>query len=130
VRRKILEYCEFHLSRSCKNSTDKKETLRRMAKPMEFVQETYKQQRTDTFSFRMRIEKDTKATSIHEQNHYTVSNFGRVASVMASASYYRQQQFGQVYIKSNGYLGCQLGAMFLIIHCFRTLSEVRYSDIV
>jgi hypothetical protein len=70
---------------------------------MEFVQETYKQQITDTFSFRMRIEKDMKATSLHGQNHYTVSNFGRVTSVMASASYYRQQQFGQVHVKSSGY---------------------------
>jgi len=74
-----------------------------MAKPMEFVQETYKQQITDTFSLRMRTEKDMKATSLHGQNHYIVSNFGRVTSVMASASYYRQQQIGQVYVKSNGY---------------------------
>ena len=74
-----------------------------MAKPMEFVKETYKQQIIDTFSFRMRIEKDMKATSLHGQNHYTASNFGRVTSVMPSASYYRQQQFGQVHVKSNGY---------------------------
>lgn len=91
------------MSRSCKNSTDKKETLRRMAKPMEFVQETYQQQITDTFSFRMRIEKDMKATSLHGHNHYTVSNYGRVTSVMVSASYYRQQEFGQLHIKSSGY---------------------------
>jgi hypothetical protein len=97
---------------------------------MEFDQETYKQQTTDTFSLRMRTEKDMKATSLHGQNHYTVSNFGRVTSVMASASYYRQQQLGQVHVKSSGYYGHQLEAMFLIMHCIRILSEVRYSDIV
>jgi len=53
---------KFHLSRSCKNSTDKKETLRRMAKPMEFVQEMYKQQITDTSSFRTIIEKGHDST--------------------------------------------------------------------
>jgi len=73
-----------------------------MAKPMEFDQETYKQQTTDTFSLRMRKEKDMKATSLHGQNHCTVSNFGRVTSVMASASYDRQQQLGQN-VKSSGY---------------------------
>jgi len=67
------------LSRSCKNSTHTKEKIRRMAKPMEFVQETYKQI-TDTFSFRIRTEKDMEAISLHGQNHYTVSNFGRVTS--------------------------------------------------
>lgn len=72
---------------------------------------------------------DMKATSLHGQNHYTVSNFGRVTSVMASTSYYRQQQFGQVQTKPNGYYSCQLEAMFLIMHCIITLSEVRYSDI-
>lgn len=52
----------------------------------------YKQQITETFSFTiMRIEKDMKASSLHGQNHYTVSNAGRVTSVLASVSYYRQQ---------------------------------------
>lgn len=97
---------------------------------MEFVQEMYKQQITDISSFRIRIEKDMKAPSLHGQNHDTVSNFGRVTSVMASASYYRQQQFGQVHVKSNGVYSCQLEAMFLIMHCIRTMSEVRYSDIM
>jgi len=77
----------------------------------------------------MRIEKDMKATNLHGQNHYIVSNFGRVISVMASPSYYREQQWGQVHVKPNGYYGCQLEAMCLMMHCIRTLSEVRYSDI-
>ena len=42
-----------------------------MAKPMEFVQEMYKQQITDTSSFRIRIKKDMKAPSLHGQNHDT-----------------------------------------------------------
>jgi hypothetical protein len=109
LRRKILEYCEFHKRNSICQEAAKILQIRNTEKNGKIHGICSRNvQTTDTSSFRMRIEKDMKAPSLHGQNHDTVSNFGRVTSVMASTSYYRQQQYGQVHVKSNGFYGCQL----------------------